>query len=87
MSVEGTLPYYNIVLYSENGMDNIEVNVEITEAVFSDRVRSLEAFQNKLVNAIEQNLGLRVRLKLVAPGSIQRSGGKAKHLIDRRFAH
>ena len=48
MSVEGTLPYYNIVLYSENGMDNIEVNVEITEAVFSDRVRSLEAFQNKL---------------------------------------
>jgi phenylacetate-CoA ligase len=87
MSVEGTLPYYNIVLYSENGMDNIEVNVEITEAVFSDRVRSLEAFQNKLVNAIEQNLGLRVRLKLVAPGSIQRSGGKAKHLIDRRFVH
>lgn len=87
MSVEGTLPYYNIVLYSENGMDNIEVNVEITEAVFSDRVRSLEAFQNKLVNAIEQNLGLRVRLKLVAPGSIQRSGGKAKHLIDRRFNH
>ena len=87
MSVEGTLPYYNIVLYSENGMDNIEVNVEITEAVFSDRVRSLEAFQNKLVNAIEQNLGLRVRLKLVAPGSIERSGGKAKHLIDRRFTH
>ena len=87
MSVEGTLPYYNIVLYSENGMDNIEVNVEITEAVFSDRVRSLEAFQNKLVNAIEQNLGLRVRLKLVAPGSIQRSGGKTKHLIDRRFNH
>ncbi len=84
LSIEGTLPHYNIILDSENGMDNIEVNVEITEAIFSDRVRSLEAFQHNLIDAIENVLGLRVKLKLVAPGAIQRSKGKAKRVIDHR---
>ena len=84
LSIEGTLPHYNIILDSENGMDNIEVNVEITEAIFSDRVRSLEAFQHNLIDAIEDVLGLRVKLKLVAPGAIQRSEGKAKRVIDHR---
>lgn len=84
LSIEGTLPHYNIVLDSENGMDSIEVNVEITEAIFSDRVRSLEAFQHNLIDAIENVLGLRVKLKLVAPGAIQRSEGKAKRVIDHR---
>ncbi len=84
LSIEGTLPHYNIVLDSENGMDSIEVNVEITEAIFSDKVRSLEAFQHNLIDAIENVLGLRVKLKLVAPGAIQRSEGKAKRVIDHR---
>lgn len=84
LSVEGTLPYYNIILDSENGMDNIEVNVEITEAIFSDKVRSLEVFQHNLIDAVEDVLGLRVKVKLVAPGSIQRSEGKAKRVIDHR---
>ncbi len=84
LSIEGTLPHYNIILYSENGMDSIEVNVEITEAIFSDRVRSLEAFQHNLIDAVEDVLGLRVKLKLVAPGAIQRSEGRAKRVIDHR---
>ncbi|MBU8902630.1 MAG: phenylacetate--CoA ligase, partial [Victivallales bacterium] len=84
LSVEGTLPHYNIILDSENGIDNIEVNVEITEAIFSDKVRSLEAFQHNLIDAIEDALALRVKVKLVAPGAIQRSEGKAKRVIDHR---
>ena len=84
LSVEGTLPHYNIILDSENGIDNIEVNVEITEAIFSDKVRSLEAFQHNLIDAIEDVLTLRVKVKLVAPGAIQRSEGKAKRVIDHR---
>ncbi len=84
LSVEGTSPHYNIILYSENGVDNIEVDVEITEAVFSDTIRSLEALQHKLIDAIEQTSGLRVKLKLVAPHTIQRSEGKAQRVIDHR---
>jgi phenylacetate-CoA ligase len=84
LSVEGTLPHYHIILYSENGMDNIEVDVEITEAFFSDKVRSLESLQRKLSDAIEQILGIRVKLKLVAPHTIERSEGKAQRVIDHR---
>ena len=84
LSVDGTLPHYNILLYTEKGMDNIEVDVEVSEKFFSDKVSSLEELQKKLSSAIEHTIGLRVKLKLVAPQTIQRSEGKAKRVIDRR---
>ena len=84
LSVDGTLPHYHIVLYTENGMDNIEVDVEVSEKFFSDKVSSMEELQKKLSTAIEHTIGLRVKLKLVAPQTIQRSEGKAKRVIDRR---
>lgn len=84
LSVEGTLPHYNIVLFTENGMDNIEVDVEITGEMFSDRVRELEALQKRITKAISDIIGLRVMVKLVAPQTIQRSEGKARRVIDHR---
>ncbi len=84
LSVDGTLPHYNIILYTDKGMDNIEVDVEVSEKVFSDKVSIMEELQKKLSTAIEHTIGLRVKLKLVAPQTIQRSEGKAKRVIDRR---
>ena len=84
LSVDGTLPHYNIVLYTEKGMDNIEVDVEVSEKYFSDTIGGMETLQKKLSSAIEHTIGLRVKLKLVAPQTIQRSEGKAKRVIDRR---
>ncbi len=84
LSVDGTLPHYNIILYTDKGMDNIEVDVEVSEKFFSDKVSSMEELQKQLSNAIEHTIGLRVKLKLVAPQTIQRSEGKAKRVIDRR---
>lgn len=84
LSVEGTMPHYTITLFTDNGMDNIEIDVEITENVFSDKVSVMEVLQQKLTNAIEQTLGLRVKVKLVAPQTIQRSEGKAKRVLDNR---
>ncbi|MDD4817639.1 MAG: phenylacetate--CoA ligase [Victivallaceae bacterium] len=84
LSVDGTLPHYNIVLYTENGMDNIEVDVEITGELFSDRVREIETLQKRITRAVSDTIGLRVAVKLVAPQTIQRSEGKAKRVIDHR---
>ena len=84
LSVDGTMPHYNIILYTEKGMDNIEVDVEVSEKFFSDKVSSMEELQKKLSSAIEHTIGLRVKVKLVAPQTIQRSEGKAKRVIDRR---
>lgn len=84
LSVEGTMPHYNIILYTENGLDNIEVDVEINEELFSDKVRSMEELQHRLTAAVEGLIGIRVRIKLVAPNTIQRSEGKARRVIDHR---
>lgn len=84
LSVEGTMPHYNIILYTENGLDNIEVDVEINEELFSDKVRSMEELQHRLTAAVEGLIGIRVRVKLVAPNTIQRSEGKARRVIDHR---
>ncbi|MPN64780.1 Phenylacetate-coenzyme A ligase [bioreactor metagenome] len=84
LSVEGTTANYNIVLYTEHGLDNVEVDVEVTEELFSDRVRSMESLQQRLTAAVESICGIRVRVKLVAPNTIQRSEGKARRVIDRR---
>ena len=77
-------PHYNIILYTENGLDNIEVDVEINEELFSDKVRSMEDLQHRLTAAVEGLIGIRVRVKLVAPNTIQRSEGKARRVIDHR---
>ncbi len=84
LSVEGTLPHYNIILYTENGMDNIEIDVEINSELFSDKVRAMEELQQRLSKAVESVIGLRVRIRLVASGTITRSEGKARRVIDRR---
>jgi len=60
------------------------VRVEVEEKVFSDKVRALEAFERTVSNKLENALGLRVRVRLMEPGSIERSMGKAKRVIDQR---
>jgi phenylacetate-CoA ligase len=84
LSVEGTLPHYQIVLTREKGLDEMEVQVEVTAAFFSDEVKGLERLQAQLADAIEHTVGLRVKLTLVAPRTLARSEGKAKRVVDQR---
>jgi phenylacetate-CoA ligase len=84
LEVEGTLPHYQIILTREHGLDQIEVQVEVTAQVFSDRVGALEALEEKLADTLERVLGIRIKITLVEPQTIQRSEGKAKRVIDKR---
>ncbi len=84
LQVEGTLPHYQIVLTREGGLDQMEVKVEVTPEVFSDKIRALESLHRKLEGAIEHLLGLRAQVTLVEPRSLARSEGKAKRVTDLR---
>jgi phenylacetate-CoA ligase len=84
LPVEGTLPHYQIVLTRERGLDEMEVQVEVTSDVFSDTIGALEKLRRKLEDAIDHVLGIRVKVQLVAPRTIPRSEGKAKRVLDRR---
>jgi phenylacetate-CoA ligase len=86
LEVEGTLPHYQIVLTRMHGLDQMEVQVEVTAESFSDKIGALEELNDKIADALEHVLGIRVHVTLVEPHTIQRSEGKAKRVIDRRLA-
>ena len=84
LAVEGALPHYQIILTRHKGLDAVEVHVEVTPELFSDKIGTLEGLRQRLAYAVEHTLGLKVEITLAAPRSIARSEGKAKRVIDRR---
>ena len=84
LEVEGTLPHYQIILTRSHGLDQMEVQVEVTPETFSDQIGVLEERNEKISDALEGVLGIRVRVTLVEPHTIERSEGKARRVIDRR---
>jgi phenylacetate-CoA ligase len=84
LAVEGTLPHYQIILTREKGLDEMEVQIEVTPEVFGDTVGALEELHKKLEYALDRTLGVRVAVRLVKPHTIARSEGKAKRVTDRR---
>ena len=84
LSVEGTLPHYQLVLTRDKGLDRMEVLVEVTPEVFGDQIGALENLHDKLICALDRTLGLRVAIRLVRPQTILRSEGKAQRVVDRR---
>jgi phenylacetate-CoA ligase len=86
LQVEGALPHYQIVLTRHRGLDEMEVRVEVTPEILSDKIGALEQFEARLLESLENVLGLRVAVQLVEPHSIPRSEGKATRVIDRREA-
>ena len=86
LAIEGTTPNYRIILYTENGMDNIQVDAELRPDMISSDAEKMEKIRKKISSSIESITGLRVKLKLVDPNTIARSEGKAKRVFDERTA-
>lgn len=84
LAVEGISTHYQIYLTRQRDLDQIEVRIEVTPDVLSDRVGAMESLQERLAQQIERIIGLRVTVRLVEPHSIQRSEGKAKRVFDQR---
>jgi phenylacetate-CoA ligase len=84
LAVESTVPHYQIVLTQDKGVDQVEVQIEVTAQIFSDQVGAMESLQNKLAEEIERAVGVHVPVRLVEPHTIERSRGEAKRVIDKR---
>ena len=48
LQIEGTLPHYQIILTREKGLDEMEVQVEVTPELFSDKIGVLESLHERL---------------------------------------
>jgi phenylacetate-CoA ligase len=82
--IEGVRPHYLILVDRKHGLDDLEVRLEVAEEVFSDIMADMVAFQNNVADRLQSVLGLRAKITLVEPGSIERSMGKTTHVLDRR---
>jgi len=83
-SIEEVEPHYQLVLTRPERMNELEIQVEVSPAIFSDEVRHLEEIEQKIAERVNSALGIRVGVKLVEPKSIERSEGKAKRIVDLR---
>ncbi len=84
MQHEEVAPHYVIIVDRQKALDVLEVQVEVTERLFSDEVRKLQELERRIEKDIKETLGISCKVKLVEPKTIERSMGKAKRVIDKR---
>ena len=77
-------PNYLIKIDRINNTDTFDLDVEMSEQMFSDDVKSIAKVENAIKDKLRSILGLGVNVHLVNPKSITRSEGKAKRVIDNR---
>jgi phenylacetate-CoA ligase len=81
---QGYTSNYQIVVGRENNTDTFEVRVEMTPEMFTDNVGEIQEMQKKLGAGLLSMLGIKAKVSLVAPKTIERSEGKAVRVIDTR---
>jgi phenylacetate-CoA ligase len=84
MEIEGLEPHYQLIVEREGSMDTLEVQVEVSEKIFSDEIRELQKLEKRITKDIKDYLGVTTKVKLVEPKSLQRYEGKAQRVIDKR---
>ena len=77
-------PNYFITVDRVDNNDTFDLDVEMSEAFFSDDVKSISAVERQIAEKLRSALGLGVKVHLVNPKSIARSEGKAKRVLDKR---
>lgn len=88
LKVGGVEPHYQIIVTRPGLMDEIEVKVEASPDIFSDAIKDMVQIQKKIGDYIQNEIGLAVKVTLVAPKSIPRTTkGKVQHVIDKRNLH
>ncbi|HWR01307.1 MAG TPA: phenylacetate--CoA ligase [Chlorobaculum sp.] len=84
LEMSETRPHYLLVVDRENNLDTLEVQVEVEDQFFSDEVKELEGLRKRIQSNLASTLGLHAAVRLVEPGTIERSMGKAQRVIDKR---
>ena len=84
LEMSETKPHYLLVVDRENNLDTLEIQVEVEEQFFSDEVKELEGLRKRISGNLTSLLGLHASVRLVEPGTIERSQGKAQRVVDKR---
>jgi len=84
LEMEGTEPHYQIIVDRKGALDELEIQVEVSEKMFFDEMKRQHQFVESIQERLRSTLGLSARVKLVEPKTIVRYEGKAKRVVDKR---
>jgi phenylacetate-CoA ligase len=77
-------PYYQLVVFKKGYTDVLEVHVEMIDDSLIEKYSELEKVENEVKAKLHSVLGLECKVRLREPGSIERTAGQAKRVIDNR---
>ncbi|MET1124508.1 MAG: phenylacetate--CoA ligase [Archaeoglobaceae archaeon] len=76
--------HFQVVVTRRGSLDEIVVRVELKDEAFTGELQDLQRIREKIQRELYKELGLRTTVELVEKGTIERSMGKAKRVLDLR---
>jgi len=77
-------PVYMIVVDRKNNLDTMQVQVEVRKNFFNDDIGQMFEMRKGLADRLKSVISIKADVKLMEPGSIERSQGKSVRVIDKR---
>ena len=84
LSMEEFEPRYMIVVDRKNNLDTMQVQVEVRKNFFNDDIGQMFQMRKALADKLKSVISIKADVKLMEPGSIERSQGKSVRVIDKR---
>jgi phenylacetate-CoA ligase len=81
MGIPGVGRNYLIVL---DGLDEMTIKVELSEAGFADRPEPILNLQEEITSRLRAEILTKPKVEIAAPGSLPVSEGKARRVVDNR---
>jgi phenylacetate-CoA ligase len=86
LKLAGLTPYYQLEVTRTAHLDQLLVNVECVREVALDAAQRMR-LERQLSGLIKAVVGISTHVRVCDPGSIERSAGKARRVIDHREDH
>ena len=84
LSTEEFEPHYQLVVDRIDNLDRLTVRVELRNQFMTDLLPELARLENKLSERLTSVLSIRAKVQLLPQGTLERSQGKSRRVIDNR---
>ncbi|MDR1665340.1 MAG: phenylacetate--CoA ligase [Clostridiales bacterium] len=84
VGMEHISPYYQLVVKKDGYTDVLEVHVELVDDKLLESFSELEKLEKTVKAQLYRVLGLDCHVRLREPGTMERTAGKAKRVLDLR---
>lgn len=73
-NAEGVEPHYEASVNNMDGVDFLEVRVEVSEKAFNDEIKILEKLKERISRLLEEEIGVPAKIILVEPKTLSEKG-------------